>query len=180
MIREVNLVSYLPPFIADYKEINIALTAENPEFALVWQAADRALKNEFIVTADEWGISRFEGMLGIMPYERDTIEMRRTRLLSRWYNESPYTIRMLAAKLEQLLGGRHNFSLHPGFEDGYGLLVVVYSTDDSQVEELKYLLATMVPMNMAVDIVYEPVTSGLTVYGGGLMEQADILEIRQR
>ena len=36
MIREVNLVSYLPPFIADYKEINIALTAENPEFALVW------------------------------------------------------------------------------------------------------------------------------------------------
>jgi len=58
--------------------------------------------------------------------------------------------------------------------------VVVYSTDDSQVEELKYLLATMVPMNMAVDIVYEPVTSSLTVYGVGLMEQADILEIRQR
>ena len=42
MIREVDLVSYLPPFLAEYKEINIALTAENPEFALAWEAADRA------------------------------------------------------------------------------------------------------------------------------------------
>ena len=41
-------------------------------------------------------------------------------------------------------------------------------------------MATMVPMNIVVDIVYEPVTSGLTVYGGGLMEQADILEMKQR
>nr|WP_304956014.1 putative phage tail protein [uncultured Acetatifactor sp.] len=180
MIREVDLVAYLPPFIAEYKETNVALTAENPEFALIWQAADQALKNEFIVTADGCGIARFERMLGIRPYERDTIEMRRTRLLSRWYNEIPYTMRMLALKLEQLFGGNHNFSLYPGFEGGYSLLVVVYSTDDSQVEELKYLLATMVPMNIVVDIVYEPVTSGLTVYGGGLMEQADILEMKQR
>lgn len=180
MIREVDLVSYLPLFLADYKETNITLAAEEPEFFLVWQEADRALRNEFIETADESGILRFERILGIMPYERDTLEMRRTRLLSRWYNEVPYTMRMLALKLERLLGGRGYFSLHPGFEDGYGLLVVVYSSDDSQIEELKYLLSMMVPLNVVVDIVYEPVTSGLTVWGGGLMEQADILEIRQR
>ena len=88
-------------------------------------------------------------------------------------------MRMLAFKLEQLLGGSHNFSLHPRFKDGYMLLVVVYSTDDSQVGELKYLLETILPLNMVIDIIYEPVTSGLTVYGGGIMEQADILELRQ-
>lgn len=60
MIREVDLVSYLPPFIAEYKETNITLTAENPEFVLVWNATDKTLKNEFIATADEYGISRFE------------------------------------------------------------------------------------------------------------------------
>lgn len=43
MIREVDLVSYLPPFIAEYRETNLTLTAENPEFMLVWQAADRTL-----------------------------------------------------------------------------------------------------------------------------------------
>lgn len=44
MIREVDLVSYLPPFVGEYKETNLTLIAENPEFVLVWKAADRALK----------------------------------------------------------------------------------------------------------------------------------------
>ena len=48
MIREVDLVSYLPPFLAEYQETNLTLTAENPEFALVWKAADQVLTNEFI------------------------------------------------------------------------------------------------------------------------------------
>ena len=32
MIREVDLVSNLPPFVGEYKETNLALTAENPGF----------------------------------------------------------------------------------------------------------------------------------------------------
>ena len=55
MIREVDLVAYLPPFIAEYKETNVALTAENTEFALIWQEEDQSLKNEFIVTAEGCG-----------------------------------------------------------------------------------------------------------------------------
>lgn len=34
MIREVDLVSYLPPFMQSYKEPVAALEAENPEFSL--------------------------------------------------------------------------------------------------------------------------------------------------
>ena len=44
MIREVDLVSYLPPFMAEFKEIMATLEAENPEFVLVWEAADRVLQ----------------------------------------------------------------------------------------------------------------------------------------
>ena len=51
MIREVDLVSMLPPFLAEYRELRAALEAENPEFVLVWRAADRVLRNEFIATA---------------------------------------------------------------------------------------------------------------------------------
>lgn len=61
--RIVDLVSYLPHFLAEYKEINAALTAENPEFQITWDAAKRVLYNEFIETADEYGISRFENFL---------------------------------------------------------------------------------------------------------------------
>lgn len=57
MNRQVDLLSYLPPFLQEFKENRETLNAENPEFILVWNGADRVLKNEFIETADEYGIS---------------------------------------------------------------------------------------------------------------------------
>ena len=62
MVREIDLVSYLPPFMAELKETAVALEAENPEFILVWEAASQVLCNEFIATADEYGIERFENI----------------------------------------------------------------------------------------------------------------------
>ena len=74
MIREVDLISYLPPFIAEYKQVSRTLEAENPEFRIVWEAANRVLYNEFIATADEYGIGRYEKMLKIYPSKEDTLE----------------------------------------------------------------------------------------------------------
>ena len=60
MIRDVDLVDYyLPTFMQKYNEPVAALKAEEPEFLLVWKAADRVLYNHFISTADDYGISRF-------------------------------------------------------------------------------------------------------------------------
>ena len=37
MIREVDLVSYLPPYLQEYNQETVAaLEAENPEFRLIW------------------------------------------------------------------------------------------------------------------------------------------------
>lgn len=180
MIREVDLVSYLPLFMRKYKEPAAALEAENPEFAILWKAADTIMRNRFISTADEDGIARFEKLMGIMPSESDTLEIRRIRLQNRWCNVVPHTMRVLRAKLSELLGGEHCFSIFPDFDSSYGMLVVVYSVDDGLHDELRYLLDTIVPMNVTADIVYENVTSSLSVHCGGVMEQADILEIRQR
>ena len=69
MIREVELASYLPPFMQNCEEPVAALDAEDPEFRIVWTATDRCLRNRFISTADEYGISRFEKMLNIYPSE---------------------------------------------------------------------------------------------------------------
>ena len=89
MIREVDLVSYLPPFMAEYREVREALDAENPEFAIAWQAADCTLRNAFIETADEYGIGRFEQMLKIYPSGTDTLESRRRRVAGRWFRALP-------------------------------------------------------------------------------------------
>lgn len=70
MIRDVDLVSYLPPYLVGYEENHATLEAENPEFILVWNAADRVLYNEFIETANEYGISRFEKILNHFTFNR--------------------------------------------------------------------------------------------------------------
>lgn len=103
MIREVDLVSYLPPFMQSYKEPVAALEAENPEFSLMWSATDRCLRNRFISTADEYGISRFEKMLKIYPTADDTLESRRSRVQSKWFNTIPYTWKVLLQLIQSAL-----------------------------------------------------------------------------
>lgn len=180
MVREVDLMSYMPLFMQGYKEPAATLGAEEPELGIVWAAADRILRNRFISTADEYGIGRLEVMLGICPQAGEALEMRRLRLRNRWCSSLPYTVRVLADRVAECLKGEHNFSIHPGFQDGYWMELVVYSSDYSLTEELQYVLSTVVPANIVTEIIYESVTSGLTAYVAGAMEQADIIEIRQR
>ena len=148
MIREVNLQSYLPLFMREYQEIAATLDAENPEFRLIWNATDRVLYNEFIATADEYGISRFEKILGILPYKEDTLESRRSRVLTRWFNEIPYTMKVLIARLISICGD-NNFTVTPDFEH-YTLILNVELEMFGQVDELERLLDTMMPCNMIV------------------------------
>lgn len=149
MIREVDLVSYLPPFMGTYKEPVAALEAENPEFYLIWTATDKVLKNRFIATADEYGISRFEKMLGIYPSAQDTLESRRSRVQSKWFSTLPYTMRTLLSKL-QVLCGDTDFTLTHNFDVGYTLTVKTNLEKYGQVEELESVLASMLPENIVV------------------------------
>lgn len=180
MVREVDFVDYyLPPFMQEYKEPVATLDAEQPEFQLVWKVSNRVLYNHFISTADEYGIARFERILGILPSVEDTLENRRARVQNRWFNIAPYTIRVLVKKLTELLGGDHNFSIWADFANTYELILTVYSTNDSQVDEIKFLLDTTVPMNIVTDIIYESTHCG-NVYFGTFVDEADIIELKQR
>ncbi len=104
MVREVDLVSYLPPFMAEYQEDTVTLKAEDPEFRLVWEAVDRLYKNEFILDADEYGISRFERLLKLHPCDTDSLELRRLRVLAMWFKRTPYTFPWLKAWMVLLCG----------------------------------------------------------------------------
>ncbi len=148
MTRKVDLVSYLPPFLAEFKEISTALEAENPEFMLVWNAAERVLQNEFIETADEYGISRFEKLLKIAPQGDDSLEIRRSRVFNKWLSTLPYTVKMLIKKLTALCGG-DDFVIRKKFEQ-YEIHITTHLRHYSQIEMLKEMLDEMIPANMVI------------------------------
>ena len=169
MIRQVDLVSYLPPFMKAYKEPVAALDAENPEFYLMWSAVDRVLRNRFIETADEYGLSRYEKMLGIYPSAEDTLESRRSRVRSKWFNKIPYTMKTLLSKLEVLCGDT-DFILTHNFNVGYTLTIQTALEKFGQVEELESILREMLPENIVVEstnnILWD--AEGFLLFGGGV------------
>ncbi len=148
MNREVDLLSYLPPFLQEFKENRATLEAENPEFVLVWNGADRVLKNEFIETADEAGISRFESILNIMPSGTDTLESRRRRVQIRWFNKIPYTLRAFLERLAVICGDS-DFTVTKEFFN-YKIDITTHLEWTGQADELDRLIQEMMPCNMVV------------------------------
>lgn len=147
MIREVDLVSYLPPFVQEYKEPVAALEAESPEFCAIWKTVDKVLRNRFISTADEYGISRFEKLLAVYPQSDDTLESRRSRVQSKWFSKLPYTMQTLIQKMI-VLCGNSDFKLAYDFDIGYTLTVGTGLELCGQVEELESILDELLPCNI--------------------------------
>lgn len=170
MIREVDLVSYLPEFMQSYTEPVKALEGENPEFSIMWKAVDRVLCNRFIATADEYGISRFEKMLGIHPANEDTLESRRSRVSSKWFNKIPYTWKVLLQKLTVLCNDT-DFILTHNFTEGYTLTVLTNLELYGQVEELENIINSMIPCNIVIDSLNSIPCNikGTVLFGGGLV-----------
>jgi hypothetical protein len=170
MIREVDFVDYyLPSFMQTYKEPVAALNAEQPEFQIIWKAVDRVLYNRFIATADEYGISRFENMLGIYPSNEDTLESRRSRVQSKWFNMIPYTMKVLLQKLTVLCGDT-DFMVTKDFSEGYTLTLVTDLELFGQVEELEHIINTMIPANIVVNSQNSIPCNikGAVLFGGGI------------
>lgn len=116
MVRDVDLIKYLPLFVAEYEEIQEITETENPEFRLAIKKVDQAKGNQFIISADEEGVSRFEKLLGIRPKETASLEDRRKEILARWNDVSVYTYKGLILRLNQLLGVG-NYEIYPRFDD---------------------------------------------------------------
>lgn len=84
MNRDVDLVSYLPPYLENYEELSAILKAIENEFKCLWEKTDGLLKNEFIESADKYGLTRFEKLLNGVAPTGDTLEMRRATVAAMW------------------------------------------------------------------------------------------------
>ena len=101
---ERKLIDYLPYAVRDFKEYEGIMESEQPEFDQAWGNADDLLNNQFISTAGNVGLSRWEKILEITPKGTDSLEDRRFRILTRINEELPYTLPQLRNILETLCG----------------------------------------------------------------------------
>ncbi len=64
---ERKLIDYLPYVIRDYAEFQGIMGSEQPEIEKAWNTTDDLLDNQFISTAGNVGLSRWEKILEITP-----------------------------------------------------------------------------------------------------------------
>lgn len=151
MIREVELISYLPSFLQEYEEHKHIMTSETQEFNITWHAAERVRANAFITTADEYGIERFEKLLKIMPAKNETLEQRRNRVLSEWNSQVPLSKRKMIEKISALCNGINNFVIGYG-KNSYTLVVRIGLNQKQAKEAVEDMLQSCVPMNVVLDV----------------------------
>lgn len=145
MIREVDLQSYLPPYLQELKEIAVTLQAEDAEFILAWKAADRILKNQFFDTMDEMGLRHWEHILHILPKRSDTLEERIFRVKTKInQGKLPYTMRTLKRYLKSISSDYTAWV----DTDAYALHIKIQLDGYPQRDMLMNTLENMVPANM--------------------------------
>lgn len=177
MAREVDLKSFLPGFVGEYREIKEILHAEDPEIQAMENIAEGARDCSFISYCNEDGAGRFERMMNIYPLSSDTLEERRARILIRWNEAPPYTVAALEKKLSAICGSG-NFSIGGDF-DKYRLDISVTLTHAGQVDELERLLQKIVPANLVVSVrnFLEPSLAS-RMFIGGAVRQSTLFVIK--
>lgn len=155
MKSNVDLIVYLPPFLAEYEELREILKAEEPELSLLWDNTEKTLYNQFITTADENGIAAYERLLNLLPESSDSPEQRRARVMSKWLAKLPYTYKALIERLGALCG--NDFSLKCNFEK-YSVTAMVHFRKYSDFLQVRKLFMEMLPAN-----IYWTVTNSVSV-----------------
>lgn len=106
--------------------------------------------NQYILSATEDGIAKYEKMINVTPLDSDTLEDRRFRVFTKYNQQLPYTERSLRNLLDTLIGN-----------DGYKLeidhlshsiSVGVELTARSMFKSIETLLEGYVPLNFYIDL----------------------------
>lgn len=149
-----KLIDYLPPFIQQFTEMHLIMSAEQPEIDEIWTSCEDILADTFILYARESGIKRWETIVGITPKATDTLDERRFRILTKMNQELPYTMRKLEEVLTVVCGeGNFFIDLQP---DKYHIQIDLALTNSNNYDEVVDVLKKMVPANMTqkVQIMY--------------------------
>ena len=141
-----KLQDYLPPILLKTYEFPLLCETEQPEIDRLRDATDAVLDAQFISTAGETAIARYEKIFGITPMDTDTLAERRFKVLAKINAQLPFSVRRLRQQLATLCGeDGYKLEVNGGV---YTLTVKVALTAKRNQQAVEELLADIVPANM--------------------------------
>lgn len=141
-----KLQDYLPPILLKTYEFPLLCETEQPEIDRLHDAADAVLDAQFLSTAGEYAIQRYEKIFGVVPQDTDTLDERRFKVFAKINAQLPFSVRRLRQQLATLCG-ENGYKLEVG-GGKYTLTVKVALTAKRNQQAVEELLADIVPANM--------------------------------
>ncbi len=148
-MQTVDLWKYLPPFLKNYLEMVEILKAEQGEFQSAENSLESILKNTFVATASETGIAHLERIMGILPSAESNLETRRANVMGKSMDDLPYTLTALKNRIMQIQG---DDNVLVSFSDAYTINITARVYTQDQYDQLNYLVYTMLPANLVVNL----------------------------
>ena len=156
MARRADVLGYFPPVLQEIYEIQGVAQGQNSELNHLWQGAEDLLNDQFVETATQNGVSRWERMLGLNPKNTDTLPERKFRIQSALSGRLPFTVWGLRQQLSGLCG-EENFQLTVDYAN-YKVSVLLALEAESNFEAVEEMLKTMLPANLIIEVslLYRP------------------------
>ena len=151
--RVIDISKYWIPIIRKTANFQQIAAAENPEFNLLVEKLNALEKDGFIPTATEYGVKRWEQILGLVASDGMTLDERKAQILNYLNVKTAYTIRTLRQMLAAIVG-EGNYTMHID-NDTQTLHIEVPFSMQSKVAEVEQLLKRVLPMNLDVDILVD-------------------------
>lgn len=141
-----ELFSYLPPVLQNVLEFRYLTLAEQPELDRLLDIYEEVLDAQFVLTAGEKAIKRYEEIFSVSSSVTDTLEERRLRVLAKMLERLPYTIRRLREMLAALCGDNgYQIELNHG---KYEIVIRLIEQSASVAESVRDMLIRVIPANL--------------------------------
>ena len=160
--RTISPIKYLPELlqpIQDFQGLNDAYKAELKD---LYEACAALFDDQFISTASETILAKWENHLGILPNATDTLDERSFRILAKLNDTPPYTERYLKNKLVELCSdGEFELEIDiPNYTVSVGVTVNSLANTDTIYAWLRELL----PANLLLSV-YQVLTRHYELVG---------------
>lgn len=147
--RVVDIKEYWSSVVAESLEFTVIANAENPEFNYLWEKIYGFVDEIFVQTATEYGVSRMEKVLNIIPFVDDTLDQRKDRIIWQMNLKLPYTMRFLKNILASLVGEENRQVEH---DNDTQVLTVRIKDGLVNMEQLRVDLEKIIPQQLVLDL----------------------------
>lgn len=142
------LVDALPPFLGELLEFQKLMEAEQPAWDQAEDSVEEMHKDFSLFTLTEYGVKRWEAILGLAPGKQDSLEERKNRILLAYLSKLPYTYRTLLRYLAQVT---QEFQVDLNHAD-YELYLRVKLAGYGERTALLAVLREMIPANLVLKL----------------------------